>query len=82
MILDLVEEKLDRLDDDDRAVVGYHDWLDGVVRGVAAHHAGMLPMLKEVIEELFRRKLLKVVFATETSRWESICLRAQWCWRS
>jgi len=66
MILDLVEEKLDRLDDDDRAVVGYHDWLDGVLRGVAAHHAGMLPMLKEVIEELFRRKLLKVVFATET----------------
>ena len=66
MILDLVEEKLDRLDDDDRAVVGYHDWLEGVVRGVAAHHAGMLPMLKEVIEELFRRKLLKVVFATET----------------
>ena len=65
-ILDLVEEKLDRLDDDDRGVLGYHSWLDGVLRGVAAHHAGMLPMFKEVVEELFRRKLLKVVFATET----------------
>jgi len=65
-ILDLVEERLDRLDDDDRGVVGYHSWLDGIMRGVAAHHAGMLPMFKEVVEELFRRKLLKVVFATET----------------
>ena len=65
-ILELVEERLDRLDDDDRGVLGYHTWLDGVVRGVAAHHAGMLPMFKEVVEELFRRKLLKVVFATET----------------
>ena len=65
-ILDLVEDRLDRLDDDDRDVLGYDSWLDGVLRGVAAHHAGMLPMLKEVIEELFRRKLLKVVFATET----------------
>ena len=65
-ILNLVEDKLDRLDDDDRGVLGYDSWLDGVLRGVAAHHAGMLPMFKEVVEELFRRKLLKVVFATET----------------
>ena len=65
-ILDLVEERCDRLDDDDRNVLGYHEWLDGILRGVAAHHAGMLPMFKEVVEELFRRKLLKVVFATET----------------
>jgi ATP-dependent RNA helicase HelY len=65
-ILDLVEEKLERLDDDDRGVLGYHEWLDGVLRGIAAHHAGMVPMFKEVVEELFRRKLLKVVFATET----------------
>jgi len=65
-ILDLVEERCDRLDDDDRAVLGYHEWVDGLLRGVAAHHAGMLPVFKEVVEELFRRKLLKVVFATET----------------
>jgi len=65
-ILDFVEDRCERLDDDDRNVLGYHEWLDGILRGVAAHHAGMLPMFKEVVEELFRRKLLKVVFATET----------------
>lgn len=65
-IMDFVEESCARLDDDDKGVLGYHSWLDGVVRGVAAHHAGMLPIFKETIEELFRQKLLKVVFATET----------------
>ena len=34
--------------------------------GVAAHHAGMLPMFKETVEELFEAGLVKVVFATET----------------
>jgi ATP-dependent RNA helicase HelY len=33
---------------------------------VAAHHAGLLPAFKEVVEELFQRKLVKAVFATET----------------
>ena len=65
-IQDIVEHRCDRLDDDDRGVLGYDEWLDGVLRGVAAHHAGMLPVFKEVVEELFRQKLLKVVFATET----------------
>ena len=65
-ILDFVDESCARLDDDDKAILGYDSWLDGVVRGVAAHHAGMLPIFKETIEELFRQKLLKVVFATET----------------
>lgn len=65
-IIDFVEEKCERLDEDDRSVLEYDRWLDGVMRGVAAHHAGLLPIFKETIEELFRRKLLKVVFATET----------------
>lgn len=34
--------------------------------GVAVHHAGLLPYVKETVEELFQRGLLKVVFATET----------------
>ncbi|GFP91556.1 dead-box ATP-dependent RNA helicase ise2 chloroplastic [Phtheirospermum japonicum] len=38
----------------------------GLLRGVAAHHAGCLPLWKSFIEELFQRGLLKVVFATET----------------
>ena len=37
-----------------------------VKRGVAYHHAGMLPTLKEVIERLFTSRLLKVIFTTET----------------
>ena len=47
-------------------MLGYHEWLDGLTRGIAAHHAGMLPTFKEVVEELFQRGLVKVVFATET----------------
>ncbi|MDD4013403.1 MAG: DEAD/DEAH box helicase, partial [Candidatus Omnitrophica bacterium] len=37
-----------------------------VKRGIAFHHAGMLPTLKEVIERLFTSRLLKVIFTTET----------------
>jgi len=61
-----VEEACQDLPDEDRHVLGYHDWLDGLTRGVAAHHAGMLPAFKQVVEELFLRGLVKVVFATET----------------
>ncbi|GAA2084253.1 hypothetical protein GCM10009840_21240 [Pseudolysinimonas kribbensis] len=65
-IRDLVEERCRAIPDADLGVLGYWDWLDGLERGVAAHHAGLLPAFKEIIEELFQRKLLKVVFATET----------------
>ncbi|MCR8669712.1 RNA helicase [Agrococcus sp. HG114] len=62
----IVDERTRLLDDADLAVLGYWDWRDGLERGVAAHHAGLLPVFKEVVEELFRARLLKVVFATET----------------
>ena len=39
---------------------------DALLRGVASHHAGVLPAWKELIEELFQVGLLKVVLATET----------------
>ena len=51
---------------DDLHVLGYWDWLEGLERGLAAHHAGLLPTFKEVVEELFVRGLVKAVFATET----------------
>ncbi|KAF6174466.1 hypothetical protein GIB67_004660 [Kingdonia uniflora] len=38
----------------------------GLLQGVAAHHAGCLPLWKSFIEELFNRGLVKIVFATET----------------
>ena len=39
---------------------------DALLRGIAAHHAGVLPAWKELIEELFQQGLVKVVFATVT----------------
>ncbi len=65
-IREIVEERCRTLLDEDLAVLGYWQWLEGLERGVAAHHAGLLPAFKEVVEELFQRKLVKVVFATET----------------
>jgi len=65
-IRSIVEERCRAIPDSDLAVLGYWGWLDGLERGLAAHHAGMLPIFKEIVEELFQRKLLKVVFATET----------------
>ncbi len=62
----LVEERCRAIPETDLAVLGYWGFLDGLERGLAAHHAGMLPIFKEIVEELFQRKLLKVVFATET----------------
>jgi len=65
-IREIVEERCRTLRDEDLAVLDYWEWLSGLERGVAAHHAGMLPAFKEVVEELFQRKLVKAVFATET----------------
>jgi ATP-dependent RNA helicase HelY len=61
-----VEERCRNIPDEDLHVLGYHDFLDGLTRGVAAHHAGMLPTFKECVEELFTNGLCRVVFATET----------------
>ena len=65
-IVEYVEETCAELPDQDRHVLGYHDFLDGLSRGVAAHHAGMLPVFKQCVEQLFVRGLAKAVFATET----------------
>jgi ATP-dependent RNA helicase HelY len=51
---------------EDLTVLGYGEWLNGLRRGIAAHHAGMLPAFKEVVEELFAAGLVRAVFATET----------------
>ncbi|MGN6687963.1 MAG: DEAD/DEAH box helicase [Actinomycetales bacterium] len=62
----IIGERCADIPDDDRAVLGFYGWADALERGVAAHHAGMLPTFKEVVEELFVRGLVKAVFATET----------------
>ncbi|WP_405740159.1 DEAD/DEAH box helicase [Streptomyces sp. NBC_01525] len=62
----IVEARTAGILDDDLHVLGYFEWLEGLERGIAAHHAGMLPTFKEVVEELFVKGLVKAVFATET----------------
>jgi ATP-dependent RNA helicase HelY len=54
------------LAEEDLAVLGFDQWLRALERGIAAHHAGLLPSFKEAIEDLFKRGLIKAVFATET----------------
>jgi ATP-dependent RNA helicase HelY len=62
----IVDRRTSALPDADLDVLGYWEWREGLERGVAAHHAGMLPAFKETVEELFVRGLVRAVFATET----------------
>jgi ATP-dependent RNA helicase HelY len=61
-----VEERVAGLADEDLGVLGYWDFVDGLTRGFAAHHAGMLPTFREIVEELFTAGRIRMVFATET----------------
>src|ERR671916_113182 len=62
----VVDTRTAGLPEDDLGVLGFWEWRDALERGVAAHHAGMLPAFKETVEELFVRSLVRAVFATET----------------
>jgi superfamily II RNA helicase len=44
----------------------YHKIRDLLIRGIAFHHSGLQPLLKEIVEILFTRGYVKVLFATET----------------
>ncbi|NUP74985.1 MAG: DEAD/DEAH box helicase, partial [Sinomonas sp.] len=61
-----VDEAAHDLPPSDLGVLGFWSWRDGLLRGLAAHHAGLLPTFKEVVEKLFAAGLVKAVFATET----------------
>ena len=65
-IREIVERHCASLSNDDRLALEYHNFIDDVSTGVACHHAGMIPMFKEAVEECFVQGLIKVVFATET----------------
>jgi len=62
----IAEAHLESLSDDDLQLLGYAAWMAGLEAGFAAHHAGMVPPMKEAVEEAFGEGLVKVVFATET----------------
>jgi ATP-dependent RNA helicase HelY len=62
----IIERHVAGLSDDDLQALDYDHFAEALGKGVAAHHAGMLPTFKECVEEAFVRGLIKVVFATET----------------
>ena len=66
MIRERTARRTADLDHEDLAALGYAEWVEGLQRGIAAHHAGLLPVFKEVVEELFTEGLIRAVFATET----------------
>jgi len=65
-IRSVIARNMKNLAEEDLVVLGYYEWADALERGIAAHHAGLLPAFKVTIEELFQRGLVKAVFATET----------------
>ncbi len=65
-ILARVDEACAHLPPADLDVLGFESFRAALGRGIAAHHAGMLPTFKEIVEDLFCDGLVKIVFATET----------------
>src|SRR3954470_12020890 len=62
----IIDELTADIPAEDLDVLGYWEWRDGLRRGIAAHHAGLIPAFKQTVEELFVRGLVRAVFATET----------------
>lgn len=65
-IAEVIDHRCGDLAESDLAVLGYYEFREGLLRGLAAHHAGMLPVFRHTVEELFAAGLVKAVFATET----------------
>ncbi|WP_204920554.1 DEAD/DEAH box helicase [Microlunatus panaciterrae] len=65
-ITEIAERHTAGLSGADLRALNYDLFLEALERGIAAHHAGMLPAFKECVEEAFVKGLIKVVFATET----------------
>ncbi|WKG01195.1 RNA helicase [Mycolicibacterium sp. HK-90] len=65
-IATIIDRRCADLAESDLIVLDYHQWREGLLRGLAAHHAGMLPVFRHTVEELFTAGLVKAVFATET----------------
>jgi ATP-dependent RNA helicase HelY len=65
-IAEVIDHRCGDLEEGDLDVLGYYEWREGLLRGLAAHHAGMLPVFRHTVEELFTAGLVRAVFATET----------------
>ncbi|HEY4626646.1 MAG TPA: DEAD/DEAH box helicase [Blastococcus sp.] len=62
----IIDRRTGSLPEEDLHVLGFWEWREGLLAGLAAHHAGLVPAFKETVEECFVRGLVKAVFATET----------------
>ena len=62
----IAQSRLVDFSDEDLKALEYHDFIDCIRRGLAMHHAGMVPAFREIVEVCFELNLLAVVFATET----------------
>ena len=62
----IIDKHTSELPREDLEVLGYWEWREALERGLAAHHAGMLPVFRHTVEELFVKGLVRAVFATET----------------
>ncbi|MDN5580942.1 MULTISPECIES: DEAD/DEAH box helicase [unclassified Corynebacterium] len=65
-ILAAVDKGVEGIATEDLGVLGFRQWRRALGNGFGAHHAGMLPAFRHIVEDLFSRGLLKVCFATET----------------
>ena len=62
----IMERSIARLKPEDRMLPQIRRLRELLGRGIAVHHGGLLPIVKEVVEILFAKTLVKVLFATET----------------
>ena len=62
----IAHSRLVGFSDDDLKALEFADFIDSLRRGLAMHHAGMVPAFREIVEACFEQNLLAVVFATET----------------
>ncbi|KAL6874573.1 DSHCT domain-containing protein [Trichoderma longibrachiatum] len=62
----VIEKSIARLKPEDRVLPQIIRLRELLGRGIAVHHGGLLPIVKELVEILFARTLVKVLFATET----------------
>lgn len=65
-IKEIVNKVLKQYDRDEDSIADYKTYLNLFYKGIGVHHAGVLPILKLIVEELFEKRLLNVIFCTET----------------
>ena len=65
-ISEIIDQRVTNFTDDDLAALSFSKFANQLESGIGAHHAGLIPAFKEIVEECFIRGLVRLVFATET----------------